>query len=962
VHCLTQRNADLGSKAFRLIDESPRLLEYTISTFPSGTDHTQRHTLIVERIGRMLLTDAFLAELSDEELFFLAVACHYHDLAMAGAEEDDRTAETREQVRRDHAVRIGKLIATKWAELGFDTPRVAQILGEICRGHRPKKDGDGKADWNELNALEILGPATAVRVRLVSALVYAIDELHLGADRAPERVQNWRNIKDEESRRHWRRHQAVSGPTLHGGAMQFQVSADTPEFEENLRTQVFRKACSAVRDLRDQALIEGVKSGIPGVSVHWQRNSIWELLLPICCADLVPRDRLAIELAILNRFKQSLGNRMEMTDVCLEKGNADEELAASVSRAVGDAKLRNELVASGETGELRLSTSETCAEAFLERARNADGTDELFVGRFRRSWEDELFRSEFGRSYVRNWVFPTVERSYSVILSQRPEADPTRTLLESFPTAARLVREFATPSNILVKDRLLAHAAMTGALIELHADPDRILDKHIRVATRQLAKSDESTIQLIRLLEELALVGGLSYEQMAAAVIPSEAAIKSETATSLPGGESISMHLTQSIPEKAPPTSHLPSLLLASKRAGATISIMEAKEFDLKIRLEGTGELPSGKPLVLQVSPGVLSPPASFRVAARVEVNRTTRVVRFYIRPFSSTVPTSCPIIVSLPRPKQSPEAGRVDVRFSVQWPELTVRDLKTLDAANHLLGDPAMRIELLDEGSDRVLGSMANPSAHVIFPLEQFQGSISKGLRGLENSLPAPVLLPRNEMTRAAELTPSERAARWQALRNRDRADVPRFSAIFLRLTNAEGRPFDERFLAYLPFQLFNPPTFKDEADPSPLGDWRQKWVDADDDFILTSYFVEDIHELSKLIENWCKTPEENFPVKFSGDSDPSVISRSMMTVRFLRRRDRIWHIDRPIVFELRPVNPEEAYEMEAGYWRSLGDDRRAELAHEICDRIRSTTAVDAGGPSANSSPSDTLSKLPAK
>ena len=32
----------------------------------------------------MLLQDASLSELDDHELFFLALACHFHDLAMAG--------------------------------------------------------------------------------------------------------------------------------------------------------------------------------------------------------------------------------------------------------------------------------------------------------------------------------------------------------------------------------------------------------------------------------------------------------------------------------------------------------------------------------------------------------------------------------------------------------------------------------------------------------------------------------------------------------------------------------------------------------------------------------------------------------------------------------------------------------------------------------------------------------------
>jgi hypothetical protein len=266
VNTLRLRSRVLADQAERLIEHTPRFMEYTLSTFSGGTDHTQRHTRTVERIACMVLSDEFLAALADEELFFLAVACHYHDLAMSGTEADDKTAESREQVRRDHAVRIGDIVREKWAELGFENRRLAVVLGEVCRGHRPKKNAEGEANWDELNAAEVLGPGVAVRVRLLSALIYAIDELHLGSDRAPERVQDWRNIQDDESRRHWRRHQAVHGPIqVPGPSLLLQASADTPKFEESLRSQVFLQAFSALRDLRWQADVEGVAVPIPSI-------------------------------------------------------------------------------------------------------------------------------------------------------------------------------------------------------------------------------------------------------------------------------------------------------------------------------------------------------------------------------------------------------------------------------------------------------------------------------------------------------------------------------------------------------------------------------------------------------------------------------------------------------------------------------------------------------------------------
>jgi hypothetical protein len=33
----------------------------------------------------------------------------------------------------------------RWAELGFENQRSAAVLGEVCRGHRPKKNAEGEA-------------------------------------------------------------------------------------------------------------------------------------------------------------------------------------------------------------------------------------------------------------------------------------------------------------------------------------------------------------------------------------------------------------------------------------------------------------------------------------------------------------------------------------------------------------------------------------------------------------------------------------------------------------------------------------------------------------------------------------------------------------------------------------------------------------------------------------------------
>jgi hypothetical protein len=164
---LRDRNPGLADQAKRLIEEAHLYLPLTTSTFPSGTDHTPTHTMTVEMIARMLLSDEFLAALSDHELFFLAIACHYHDLGMVGTVSDDATAEGRGQVRNDHALRIGEIIKDKWKELGFEDARSAHVLAEICRGHRPNKNVLGERTWDDIDQLAVLAPGVSIRLRLI---------------------------------------------------------------------------------------------------------------------------------------------------------------------------------------------------------------------------------------------------------------------------------------------------------------------------------------------------------------------------------------------------------------------------------------------------------------------------------------------------------------------------------------------------------------------------------------------------------------------------------------------------------------------------------------------------------------------------------------------------------------------------------------------------------------------------
>jgi hypothetical protein len=935
---LRSRNERLADQAARLINESRRLLEYTLSTFPGGTDHTSRHTTTVEQIAGMLLSDAFLAALRDCELFFLAVACHYHDLAMAGTEADDRTPETREQVRRDHAIRIGTIVRQHWAKLGFEDERTAQVLGEICRGHRPKKNSEGEANWDELNSEEVLLPGVSVRARLLSALIYAIDELHLGADRAPARVQNWRDICDEESRRHWRRHQAVNGPCrTPSGSILFQVNADTPRFEENIRAQVFRKALAAVRDLRHQAEKDGMIVPLPTVEVQWNRQRTWEALLPLVCSDLQPRAQDETVQAVLDHFAGQTAQRTDLTGLCVERGNTENELRVGAHRCVEDASTSRHLAEVSPSGDLVLSTAESVADVLFSRMRESDELDRLFLGRYQAGWEERLFESQYGRTYVARCVLPAVERSYSVPLTQRPETDPLRVVLETCPTAARLVRAHGPPPSNLVKESLLAHAALSGALFDLHADPERLLEPRLRAALRALAGPNLAIAPTLRMLEEMALVGSFTADQMQEAHTHSEAAQQALDGAMPVDQPVIQICLTQTLPEDtAASTSQLSRLLLASRRAGTTILLMSApgQTLDLKVTPEAALPAPVTDGFVLGVGPAEQLPGGPVRLPARIEVSKTTRTVRFYLGRFDTAGPTPYPVVVTLPPASRPGERPTVRFGAFIQWPELKVRDLRSLDAANQVICRDGSSVELLSEDGGALLASMSTHGGSELFHLGRWNAEVLCGFRGLDGKLPAPLFIPVERITELGRLSPPDRNTEWRQLRETPPDGLRRVCSLFLRITTGTGRPIEERFLRFFPFNLFPAPTIQGNETMS-AEEFTRRWEAGDEDFLLIAHLQSDIHDLSRALREWCRSPSREFPFRFEPSAVNFPVTRSVLSVRFPRIRDRRWHLDRAIIFEFRPVNQAEAYQLEAAYWRSVNDDRRAELAEEIRARL---------------------------
>ena len=458
VAVLSNRDQPLAAHAVHLISKAQRQLANAPSSFPSGTDHTGVHTTTVEHIARMFLSDSFLDLLSAHELFYLALSFHFHDFGMVGTVADDATAEGREQTRHDHAIRIGELIKQRWKELGFESKRHAEILAEICRGHRPTRNSDNDAMWEDLNEHEILMPGVSIRVRLISALIYAIDELHLGADRASKRIQDWREITDQQSRQHWVRHQAINGPAqIRPGVLTLQINVETPGIEENIRSQVLLKALRAVQELKQELKRENIDAELPAIELQWNRMSMWQTLIPVAIADMKGRSKPDIAQATKQLFQTMIRERTVLDGLAFEKGSTDPELDSSLNRCIDDEIKLAHISSDPVLNDIyRLSVNEKVGTIIQERMRHADDTDDLFVGQYRIRWEQQLFLSQFGKEFITHVAFPVLERTYSVNLRQLPVNDPLRVIIErsSFcrPSCSRISTRFVVfGKNIFAK-------------------------------------------------------------------------------------------------------------------------------------------------------------------------------------------------------------------------------------------------------------------------------------------------------------------------------------------------------------------------------------------------------------------------------------------------------------------------------------------------------------------------------
>ena len=221
-------------------------------------------------------------------------------------------------------------------------------MGEICRGHRPARS-DGRASWDDLNEVQILGPGRSVRLRLLSAVVYASDELHIRADQCTDRVRYWKKIGSDDARPHWERHQEIVGPEVIKDCLAFDVRPRTIALEEDLRRHVLRKALLAVDDLKRFAEAAGLVAATRPVVIRWQRSLIWQLLTVRSLADEPPLSEQEIVERIVVAYQTAAQGNTDLADLCREENATAEEVKVQLGRTIGELVRLGQLSSDGSS-------------------------------------------------------------------------------------------------------------------------------------------------------------------------------------------------------------------------------------------------------------------------------------------------------------------------------------------------------------------------------------------------------------------------------------------------------------------------------------------------------------------------------------------------------------------------------------------------------------------------------------
>jgi hypothetical protein len=926
---LTVKDSELLSEVESLIARVTPLLWRTLSTFPTGTDHTPNHTHAVEQNAGLLLSDELLAELQSDEIALVILGCHFHDLGMAGTEADNINTLTQEQARRDHAIRIGDRIRDNWSDLGFRDESFALALAEVCRGHRPKRH-DGKATWSDIRERAIVGPNRPVRLRLISALVYAADELHITADRAQIFEQQWMRLQSDEARKHWKRHQCIFGPVFDNGTVSFEAHLSTFSFERDLRKYCFEKAFTSVRDAQDELTRQSIKSTLPKMAVNWVRDETWRLQILAVLADMRGRTAEVITNEVYAQFAVATESFVSLTEYCEETPTAEVDVKSSIRRVIDAYRTQSYLSDSDDS--FVLDTGIKSNIEFSRITRLADECDVLLDGRYASHHEFDLLKSDYGRMFAIHSLTPLITANFGVDLTTDKSEWAVRVLIESSPTARRLLIEAPPAPSILVKRHLLRSSAISGASLDLLRCPEIMLQQEFRQAIRHLSGTQSSgQLDFLRFIEELILVDGYSLEQVREAVLHSEEeleALKSSVPLNSPtNGNTKELQIKQSIPLDIRAIAvSIPHLWIVGQRTRLPIELLNTKEAPLTISTTGADAAftENQQPVMMSFAPGPPSAPARVDCRSTLSIDISARTIHLEAQKLTEQIDPTLPLIVSFAMGDIVRQIPNTTMRFGYYVPALNARHLQGLIAIGEMIEEGPIEVRL-HGGIGTAVTSMERESA-MTWAVDDVDRDIVHFLANAGEDVPYPWHFSVDEFDQLSRSDDSTRQNIYNKYMEMPTSEKEHIHTVILRYANIEGLEYQEEFLGFVGSKTFRPPKSSLMSDD----DFNRWWTEGTESATLAMSFSSDMHSLAREVRDWADDSSKPFPLQISGKSPTTPIFKSRFELVWSPIVDRLWYVERPLIMRVRPIRDDEAWNVEGMYWESVGQIERAEILRE--------------------------------
>lgn len=869
--------------------------------------------MMVEEIAGKLFSAELLSELTDDEVAFLILACHFHDLGMSGTEYDNAAESRREQVRKEHAVSVGSRIREHWRSFGFPNEIEAITLGDICRGHRPTKI-DGVATWQDLDEVSIIGPDRTVRLRLIAAMIYSADELHLGEDRAPQREEEFGEIRSLQSLRHWRRHQSIAGPAIVSGRIQFDVNVKTVASERDLRSAI-KKAVDALNDLQTQLNDSQISSSIPDVSLNFKRVDLWKLLAIQILADLQPMQRSEIEDAAIGQFLTAMDKAPDLSMCNAELNEAT--LRREIRRVLDDLQTIGALENS-EASKVVLIVDPKIGERLFDLAKEADKFDAVFDDGSQDGHEYSLYQSEFGRKFKKDCLFPRWEQKFQFPFAEAKTSTALKTVLQYSPTAARIAEQLSPPPSAMAHTDLLEFAAIAAVCADLINDPELILETDARQAIDTLfSHASKRLPQFLLFAKELAVINKLSFDEIKEIVTPSRK-------TDIPEGvRPVELSLSQQFPSKRMHWS-LVNVWLACLRANIQITVRNTPfaPFTLKEKhaeeKAGGISIPTDPPIAVSFGPGTQSMVPAVSLRLGIDYRESEKKIRVFGGKLSANDQGKC-LTVNI----STREKGLQTSTCAMLHSEMTVGDLSAIEEQSE---DSSISVVFDIDGFPEV--------QNWNFGVSKGNDGYKKAIRNIasvDSSLPIPAFV-KNELIEQVGAGSKDEIRKNLDEFLREHGDS-RFTAtvITIRMAGVDGADYYEEYLGFMPLSFgFNCPKVSGSDEDQRL--LESAWNEGKQELLLSSYFKTSADELAHLLREWSENTDSEFPLSFSGDNSKFHFANTRMDIVFYPVRDRFWHLQRDVTFRFRPVSRAQRYGIEKEYWRNERQDaRRASLLEEM-------------------------------